>query len=342
MQMIYKTITVSLILFLFFSCNTKPEIDLNTQKFQDSLLNKINSPELKAISKKITNEANNPELYNERAKLYIQLGLPEEAFKDADRAIKLDTLNPNYFLTKADALFSSNKTKLAKDELELIEKKFPSNTEALLKLAELFFFVRQYQPAIDYCNKALKLDNNIAKAYFIKGSVYRESGDTAKAISSLITATEQDNRFDQAFFDIGLLYASQKNPIALNYYDNALKINPTNNDVIYARAKFFQDILKIDEAVKQYEYLLTRDKNYFLANYNIGAITLELKNDPKTAITYFTKAIESKADYLEAYFARGYAYSKINEKESAKADYKMCLQLEENYEPAIIALNKLK
>lgn len=342
MQMIYKILIVVTSLFLLVGCKTKPDNDATDLKFQDSLLNKINSPELKAISKKITEEVNKPELYNERAKLYIQLGLAEEAEKDANRAIKLDSLKPDYFLTKADALFSANKTKLAKDELELIEKKFPTNTEALLKLAELFFIVRQYQTAIDYCNKALKVDESIAKAYFIKGSIYRESGDTAKAISSLITATEQDNRFDQAFFDIGVIYAAQKNPIALNYYDNAFKINPTNNDVIYARAKFYQDISKIEEAIKQYDYLLSRDKNYFLANYNLGAITLELKNDPKTAINYFTKAIESKADYIEAYFARGYAYSKINEKENAKADYKMCLQLEDNYEPAITALNKLK
>ena len=48
------------------------------------------------------------------------------------------------------------------------------------------------------------------------------------------------------------------------------------------------DISKIEEAIKQYDYLLSRDKNYILANYNLGAITLELKNDPKTAINYFS------------------------------------------------------
>lgn len=122
MQMIYKILIVVTSLFLIVGCKTKPDNDATDLKFQDSLLNKINSPELKAISKKITEEVNKPELYNERAKLYIQLGLAEEAEKDANRAIKLDSLKPDYFLTKADALFSANKTKLAKDELELIEK----------------------------------------------------------------------------------------------------------------------------------------------------------------------------------------------------------------------------
>lgn len=340
MPTIYKILFVIICSILLSNCGNKSQ-NPDVSGTQDSLISKINSPELKAISKKISENANQPDLYNQRAKLYLTLNMPEEAVKDADRAIKLDSLNPNYFLTKADAFFSSNKTKQSKETLELIEKKFPDNTEALLKLGELFFIVRQYQTAIDYCNKALKVDENLAKAYFIKGSIYRESGDTAKAISSLITATEQDNRYDQAFFDIGVLYAARKNPVALDYYDNALKINPVNFDALYAKAKFYQDINKIDEAINQYNYLLSKDKTYFAALYNLGAIQLELKNDPKKSINYFTDAIKLKADYLEAYFARGYAYSKIGDKESAKADYKMCLQLQDNYEPAVTALNKL-
>lgn len=340
MPTIYKILLGALCCILFSNCGNKTENSGDTGT-QDSLISKINSPELKAISKKISENANDPNLYHERAKLYLTLSMPEEAAKDADRAIKLDSLNPNYYLTKADSYFSSNKTKQSKETLELIEKKFPDNTEALLKLGELFFIVRQYQTAIDYCNKALKIDENLSKAYFIKGSIYRESGDTAKAISSLVTATEQDNRYDQAFFDIGVLYATRKNPLALDYYDNALKINPLNYDAIYAKAKFYQDVNKIDEAIIQYNYLLSKDKTYYAALYNLGAIQLELKNDPKKSIDYFTDAIRLKADYLEAYFARGYAYSKTGDKESAKADYKMCLQLQENYEPAVVALNKL-
>ncbi|MFN7910227.1 MAG: tetratricopeptide repeat protein [Bacteroidota bacterium] len=340
MQTIYKIILIALSCILFSYCGNKHN-NTTDSGLQDSLITKINSPELKTISKKISENVNDPNLYNERAKIYLTLGMPDEAAKDAERAIKLDSLNPNYYLTKADAFFSANKTKQSKETLELIEKKFPDNTEALLKLGELFFIVRQYQIAIDYCNKALKIDENLSKAYFIKGSIYRESGDTAKAISSLITATEQDNRYDQAFFDIGVLYAARKNPVSLDYYDNALKINPLNYDAIYAKAKFYQDINQIEEAINQYNYLLSKDKTYYAALYNLGAIQLEIKNDPKKSIDYFSDAIRLKADYLEAYFARGYAYSKVGDKESAKADYKMCLQLQENYEPAIVALNKL-
>ena len=102
--------------------------------------------------------------------------------------MKIDSTKAKYYVTLADVYFATNKTRLSKETLEATVKKFPNNTEALLKLAELFFLVRQYEIAITNINKALKIDENMANAYYLKGSVFKEMGDTAKAISSLQTA----------------------------------------------------------------------------------------------------------------------------------------------------------
>ena len=234
-------------------------------------------------------------------------------------------------------IFKSQRDLLKKN----IEKKFPENTEGLLKLAELYFFVQKYQKGIDYVNKALRIDENLAKAYFLKGSIYRESGDTSKAISSLETAIEQDNKFEDAFYDLGVIYASRKNPIAFDYYNNVIKLNPTNQTVKYARAKLLQDLGKIDEAISEYKNCLKSDTNCQNCYYNLGAIYLQFKKDNQKAIEFLSKAIEVNPSYLEAYFARGYAYSLLKQKESAKADYNMCLKIQPNYELAIQALNNI-
>jgi len=91
-----------------------------------------------------------------------------------------------------------------------VVKKFPENTDGLLKLGELYFFVKQYENAFAKINQALKINENLAKAYYLKGNIYKEIGDTAKAISSLETAIEQDNKNYGAFLDLGLIYAAKK------------------------------------------------------------------------------------------------------------------------------------
>ncbi|MCC6370417.1 MAG: tetratricopeptide repeat protein [Bacteroidia bacterium] len=329
---------------LLMACEHQaPEVQSGSEALKaDSLSIKLNSPELKQVNAELLKDPSSAALYDKRAKVYLSLKQLDEAVYDANRAIRLDSTNENYYLTLVDVYYGRNNTRKAKDLLEIIEKKFPSSVEAMLKLGELYFLVKQYQKGIDYVNKALKVDENLAKAYYIKGSIYRESGDTTKAISSLETAIEQDNSYEDAFYDLGILYAARKNPLAFEYYNNALKINPNNSNTRYAHAKLLQDLGKIDEAIKEYEDIQNTTKICDNCCYNLGAIFLEIKKDNKKAIEHFTKALELNPNYVAAYFARGLAYSRLNEKESARADYQMCLKLQPDHQEAADALSALR
>jgi tetratricopeptide (TPR) repeat protein len=329
--------------FSFYSCkessDEKEAKELNQKA--DSLSIKLNSPLLKQVNAELVKDPNNAALYNKRAKVYIGLQQLNAAVGDALRSIKLDSTQATFYGTLVDAYFAQNKTRQAKELLEIMEKKFPDNTEALLKLGELYFLVKQYQKGIEYVNKALRINENLAKAYYLKGSIYRESGDTNRAISSLQTAIEQDSKFEDAFYDLGLIYASRKNPLAFEYYNNVISLNPSNENARFARAKLLQDLSKYDEAISGYENILSTNKNCDNCAYNVGAIYLEVKKDNKKALEYFTRAIEINPNYTEAYFARGYTYAKLKDKASARADYNMCLKLQPNYEPALQGLREL-
>ena len=340
-MMRFKFIFFLAALICVVSCSTKETNEDKVVAKNDSTLLKINSPELKAINELLLKETNNDSLYNQRARIYIGLKQFDEAMGDAMRALRLDSTKAKYYLTMADVYFATNKTRLSKETLEATVKRFPNNTEALLKLAELFYLVRQYENSITYINRALKIDENIANAYFLKGSVFKEMGDTSKAISSMQTAIEQDNKFFDAYLDIGILYASRKNPLAFEYFNNALLINPISENVRFAKAKLLQDMNKIDESIELYKTILIRNKNNTDALYNLGAISLGKKKNPNEAIDYFSKAIAIDPKFTEAYLGRGASFEALKDLENAKADYNMCLQITPNYEPAISALNSL-
>jgi tetratricopeptide (TPR) repeat protein len=326
---------------VFVSCGGKDVPSDAEKKLADSLGNKLGSPELKALNTKILENPSAAELYDQRAAIYRSLKEFTAAENDSKRAIRLDSTNSAFYMTLADTYFSGNKTRLAKETLEIIETKFPDQNEALLKLAELYFAVRQYQKAIDYTNKALKNDVNNARAYFIKGSVYRESGDTTRAISSLETAIEQDNKFRDAFYDLGIIYAARRNPLALDYYKNALDLDPRNVQVHYARAKFLQDVGRTEEAAAGYDALLKNDSTCADCYFNLGAIAVDIKKDYRSAIAFFTKAIGSDPSFAEAYYWRGYSYLQLKDKTSARTDFAACVKLNPDHEAAQRMLNKL-
>jgi tetratricopeptide (TPR) repeat protein len=336
-----KIIIVFFIAVALVSCKSGGESVTENSKRTDSLLKIINSPELAVLNKKILDTPEDANLYNERAKIYLQFKQFEEAINDSKRSLRIDSANASFYLTEADIFFASNETRNAKDVLEKVVKKFPENTEGLLKLAELYYFVKQYENAFAKINQALKVNENLAKAYYLKGSIYREIGDTGKAISSLETTIEQDNKNYGAFLDLGIIYAAKKNLLAFQYYDNALSINPSSNEALYAKAKLFQDLDKVNEAVLIYNKILKTDPVHLFSLYNLGAIEYSVNKNPKKAIDYFTNAINANPKYAEAYFARAVCYQELDENENSSADYKMCLQLKPNYEPAVDGLNSL-
>jgi tetratricopeptide (TPR) repeat protein len=341
MRSVYIAICSVLCAITLSNCGPKKTANEEQESHRaDSLMQILNSPELKALNKKILDNPNDPALYNERAKVFLQLKQMEDAISDSKRALRIDSTKAEFYLTEADIFFAANQTRNSKDVLESIVRKFPENTEGLLKLGELFYFVKQYENAFAAINKALKINENLAKGYYLKGSIYKETGDTAKAISSYETAIDQDNRNYGAFLEMGIIYGARRNTIALEYYDNAMRINPTT-EVAYAKAKLMQDLGKTDEAVAMYEEILKKDALNENSLYNLGAIQLELKKDPSKALDYFTRAIGANPKYAEAYFARGVCYEELKDKKSAYQDYTTCLQLKKNYEPAVDALNAL-
>ena len=261
--MIYNYIMKNLLLLfvssILFSCGSKEEGVTENAQRTDSLLKVINSPELAALNKKIFDNPDDASLYNERAKIYLQNRQFEDAISDAKRSIRIDTNNANFYLTEADIFFAANETRNAKDVLETVVKRFPENTDGLLKLGELYYFVKQYENAFAKINQALKVNENLAKGYYLKGSIYKEIGDTGKAISSLETAIEQDNKNYGAFLELGLIYGAKKNGLAFEYYNNAISLNPTNVEALYAKAKLTQDLNQIKEAVVMYNQILKID-----------------------------------------------------------------------------------
>lgn len=336
-----KLLALIVIPISLFSCKTGGEGVVEDTKRTDSLSKIINSPELVALNKKILDNPDDASLYHERAKIYLQFKQLEDAINDAKRAIRIDTTNAAFYLTEADIFFAANETRNAKDVLEIVVKKFPENTDGLLKLGELYYFVKQYENAFAKINQALKVNENLAKGYYLKGNIYKEIGDTAKAVSSLETAIEQDNKNPGIFLDLGLIYAAKKNPLAFEYYDNAINLDPTNSEALYAKAKLFQDMNQIKEATALYERILKNNPNHTFSLYNLGAIEFGINKNPKKAVEYFTNAINSDPKYTQAYFARGVCYQELKDNDNARADYSMCLQLTPNYEPAIDGMNSL-
>ena len=329
--------------FLFFACGSNQNNASNDEEIKmDTALSKLVSPEIKKINDQLIANPNNADLFFERSQIYFRNGDLAASIKDVSKSISIDSLKDKYWIFLADAHFAANQTRQSKEALEKCVLIIPNSIDGNLKLAELYFYVKKYQEAIYSINKALKINENLSKAYFLKGMCYKESKDTNLAVSSFQTALEQDQGYFDAHMELGMLLSARKNPIALEYFLNALRLQPKDLNVYYNMAKFYQDAGKIDLAIETYEKILKMNAKDKESLYNLGAIQLHFKKSSKIALDYFSKAISVDPNYAEAYFARGVCFEDLKDFKNAKADYKMAIEINPEYDFAIENLNILE
>jgi tetratricopeptide (TPR) repeat protein len=289
---------------------------------------------MKAVNDRIKADPGNARLYRERADLFDRRGVLSAAVSDMQKAIQLDSVNPALYLALADYAFRGLQIQVSVDAFKKCLTLDPSNKEACLKFAELNLYLKAYPDALKYANDVLKLDDRMPKPYFIKGFVYKEMKDTARAISSFQTVVELDPEQYDAYIQLGNIFSKRGNPLALQYYGNALRLRPRSTEALYNRGLFLQDAGKWEQAEADYGVLLKLDPAYADAHFNLGYIDLVLRGDAEASIPHFTDAVRCSPDYVEAYYNRGMAFKIKGDRESAKKDFLKALSIYPAYKLA--------
>ena len=325
---------------VLFSCgNDTTESTQNDVLLQDTTISE-RTAEFTAINGLLKKDINSPVLYLRRAKLYEKYEDLSSAVGDLDRAIKLDSLVPEYYLLKAQLLKKQDKLLESKEALDQCMHIDNSNIQARVELGWLAFIGLNHDQAMDYADEALKRDIHNAEAYYLKGMIFEEKKDTSKAISSFMTAVEQENDYFDAYMHLGLLHYEQPNNLAKEYFRNALRVDSNSLEALYAFGMICQESGDFNEAIETYYKILSINE-YREPYFNLGYIHQEYLKVYDVAIENYTKAIELDPKYIQAYYNRGLSYEQLDNKKKAEEDLRTALKLNPQYTHAALALERV-
>jgi tetratricopeptide (TPR) repeat protein len=295
----------------------------------------------KELTEQIGKSPSNAELYYQRAQIYFNEKYLDKSMADIEEAIRLNTGNALYHFFKGKLLYAMNQTLKASDEYEAAIKLKPDYTEAKLKLAELYYIVKEHQRSLDDLNSILAADPSNAVAYYFKGMNLKEMKDTAKAIDAFQSAYENDKLFYDAAIQLGLIYTARNNRLAAEYFSSAIRINPKNEEAYFARGVFYQQSKRYEEALLDYRKVIALNPSSDLSYYNVGYINFETQHLDE-ALRNWDICIRMNNANLKAYYMRGLVYEMKRDKEKAKLNYTYVLRLDPTYELARLALGRLK
>lgn len=295
---------------------------------------------VQSITEQINSAPDKASLYYERGRAFEKIEKDSLALKDFKKAASLDSTKAEYFSAVGDLLFEH---KDITGSVLWIEKALtlnPEDPKAHLKLAKMFLFIKDYNGAFKQINTVLRADVYNAEGYFLKGMIYKDMKDTSHAISSFRTAVQVAPDYRDAVIQLGLVYSTMGDAIALKYFDNAFKMDTTDVFPLFAKGVFYQDKNQFEQAKAEYKNVIMHEREYPDAYYNTAFILMQQDSLDKAWRQYdiLTKIDPASA---EAYYNRGFCSEKMGKKQEAIADYKQALVFDDQYANAKEALKTL-
>jgi tetratricopeptide (TPR) repeat protein len=202
------------------------------------------------------------DVHSEEIKLLIEQGNQladlkkfDDAFKFYERALKVNELMETPDVKNKDLIKSSYK-------------------KELINRAKLEIDNKNYDLAIENCNRALDLDEIFVEAYYHIGLAYIYKKKYDAAIENFQKAVNYNEKHVNSWNSMGLAYEAKED------YDKSLS--------------------KLNKAVEI-------DSSFVDGWYNLGNV-YKLRKEFDNAITHYGKATEINPDYSKAWFFMGCAY----------------------------------
>ena len=252
--------------------------------------NMSNEDILNVLDIKIHKHPKDDNLYYDRAKIYLQLNRVNDAIADLSRAISINDKEFKYHTLLGDAYFANGDVEHSYKSLQRALELDPDNQEAFLKLGEIAYYSRDYDRAMENLSKVTAKDPQNRTALFMKGFIYKETSDTTNAILLLRKVCDLYPDYGPAFEELGMLYADHHDPLAIEYLNTALRLDPKNTNALYGMAMYYQDLNQPEKAEEIYKQILDINSNHKEAWHNRGYLQLFTYGDYPVAIEHLTRA----------------------------------------------------
>jgi tetratricopeptide (TPR) repeat protein len=291
----------------------------------------------------------NPDVLMSRAVLRYNLGLYEQSREDFIKMLTLSSAETNAIMFRQNASVSDKNAMVTTTGQR-------HNPIVLNYLGLIESKVKNPRLAISYLDSAIRLDPREPDFFVNRGLAKESVGDSTSAFMDYETALALNPDHTLARHNFEALKAKGTKGIskeerlshtinvdstmvypyleraqqrfesgfyegALQDYDQALRLDPENAEIWFARGLTNERLKDYKEAFSDYTKAIDIKEDYAKIWLSRGNVLLKLERY-SDAIEDYNVALVYRADYPSAYYNRAMAHIKLNENAEACADFK--------------------
>ncbi|EJL92765.1 TPR repeat-containing protein [Herbaspirillum sp. CF444] len=173
--------------------------------------------------------------------------------------------------------------------------------------------------------------------------VLQQRGDYDKAEALYKKVLAKAPRHFQALYLMGMLELHRENPAgAIEWIDQALKINPAHADAQFDRATALEDLERYTEALRSYDLVLALQSDFTEALYRRGNVLRATKRHME-ALDCYKRVLAVQPDHAQAWLKQGNSLNDLGRLREALTCYEKAVEVSPEYPEALFNLaNTLK
>lgn len=190
-------------------------------------------------------QPSNPDIYHQRAQIYILLDQLPEALSEFEQAVKMA---PNHAMAYVQKCYAEYRLALmSQDQMRLMRvmnefsnaiEKFPNCVECYSLMAQVLTDQQQFPQADQFYEKAIKMAPGNASLYVHRGIMSLQwKGEIDKAVGLINRALEVDDKCELAYETLGTIEV-QRGQLerAIELFESAIKLAKSQSEMCHLYA----------------------------------------------------------------------------------------------------------
>lgn len=227
--------------------------------------------------------------------------------------------------------------------MTLSSNSYAQSPQELMKKGAELLAKTEYQDALASLDKSIKMDQDLAEAYYVRGKVNIKLLDMVAALSDFEKAEKLGFNDVDLYVQKGTVLQIQgKYKESVASFSKALE-KKTDDKIIWFKRAVSYEALNMDyEALDDYTKAVKLDNSYFDALLNRCILFYENDN-MKAAYRDCDKAIQVRNDNADAYYYRGAAKGAGEKQDKeALADFNKALEIDPDHDESLTARGSAK
>jgi len=238
------------------------------------------------------------------ARLYLAKGNSSDALKEAGEILTLDPRNLQARLVRSNALMNLNDKDRARQELDIITKTYPQNSEARYQIGYLAW-----------------QDKDFKRAEQLFGDLHRTNPGDLRGLTGVVETLASQNRM----------------PDAIKEIQKSIDREPERSDLKLALANLYVRVERYDEAIQIFQKLLEKDPKSADVLFRL-AETYRRNGNLNLSMETFRRCSQVAPSDTNCLMQLGELLDGTGKREEAKPIYEQILKIQPDHP---VALNNL-